>query len=136
MGLVVLILVFLTLGIVEFGRMLMLLNIITNATRDGARAAATIGKTGRAASNSQLCPAAQTSIKNIVVGQLNGYVTISTSDVGISYPVPGAGQPQTVRITTTVGVKWIALPPWVGKTLTITRTVSFRDEVRSGGTGC
>jgi Flp pilus assembly protein TadG len=42
MGLVVLLFVLLTCGIVEFGRMLMILNVITHAARDGARVASTI----------------------------------------------------------------------------------------------
>jgi Flp pilus assembly protein TadG len=39
MGLVVLLFTILTLGIVDFGRMLMILNVVTHAARDGARAA-------------------------------------------------------------------------------------------------
>lgn len=39
MGLVVLLFTVLTLGIVDFGRMLMILNVVTHAARDGARAA-------------------------------------------------------------------------------------------------
>jgi Flp pilus assembly protein TadG len=40
MGIVVLLFVVLTLGIIDFGRMLMVLNVITHAARDGARLAA------------------------------------------------------------------------------------------------
>lgn len=40
MGFVVLLFVVLTLGIIDFGRMLMILNVITHAARDGARLAA------------------------------------------------------------------------------------------------
>ena len=37
MGFVILLFVVLTLGIIDFGRMFMVLNVITHAARDGAR---------------------------------------------------------------------------------------------------
>ena len=40
MGIVTLLFVLLTLGIVDFGRMLMVMNVVTHAARDGARTAA------------------------------------------------------------------------------------------------
>lgn len=40
MGLVVLLFTVLTLGIIDFGRMLMVMNVVTHAARDGARDAA------------------------------------------------------------------------------------------------
>lgn len=47
MGIIVVLFVILSMGIVEFGRAFMLANMVMHAARDGARAAAVIGGSGR-----------------------------------------------------------------------------------------
>ena len=83
MGIVVLLMVTLAMGIVEFGRMLLVLNMITNATRDAARAASAVGVNDRCASNAHLTANATTAIQSMVVNQLNGYMTITSGNVTI-----------------------------------------------------
>jgi Flp pilus assembly protein TadG len=136
MGIVVLLMVTLAMGIVEFGRILMILNMITNATRDAARAAAAMSRSDRAASNAHLCTNPMNNIKDMVVNQMNGYITITRSNVTVEYPTPAAGAPQTVLVRTNVDVPYIALFNLVGTSLPVNRTVTFRDEVVAGGNGC
>jgi len=136
MGIVVLLMVTLAMGIVEFGRILMILNMITNATRDAARAAAAMSRSDRSSTNAHLCSTQSDAIKDMVVGQLNGYITIARANVTIEYPAPAAGAPRTVLVRTQVDVPYVALFNLVGTTLPVNRTVTFRDEVTAGGNGC
>ena len=136
MALVTLLLVTLTMGVVEFGRMLMILNIITNATRDAARAASAMGKTDRSATTSHICSTREDAVKDMVVNQVNNYVTITRSNVTVEYPAPASGAPQTVRVRTSVPVPYIALFNLVGSNLNVDKTVSFRDEFTAPGSGC
>ncbi len=69
-GLVIGLLVLMTLGIIEFGYVFFALNMVTNAARDGARAAAALqnrGTSGQIANTSSIPP--------LVRAQLNGIVT-------------------------------------------------------------
>ncbi len=136
MGIVVLLMVTLAMGIVEFGRILMILNMITNATRDAARAAAAMTRADRSAANAHLCSTQMDAIKDMVVNQMNGYITIARSNVSITYPAPAAGAPRTVQVATVVDVPYVALFNLVGTSLPVNRTVTFRDEVIAGGNGC
>ena len=136
MGIVVLLMVTLAMGIVEFGRILMILNMITNATRDAARAAAAMSRGDRSAANAQLCTSQMNAIKDMVVNEMNGYITITRNDVHVEYPIPAAGAPRTVLVRTQVNVPYVALFNLVGHSLPVNRTVTFRDEVVAGGNGC
>jgi len=136
MGIVVLLMVTLAMGIVEFGRILMILNMITNATRDAARAAAAMSRSDRSSTNAHLCSTQADAIRDMVVNQMNGYITIARSNVSINYPTPAAGAPRTVQVQTQVDVPYVALFNLVGTSLPVNRTVTFRDEVIAGGNGC
>jgi Flp pilus assembly protein TadG len=136
MGIVVLLMVTLAMGIVEFGRILLILNMVTNATRDAARAAAAMGRFDRSSANAHLCTNPMNAIKDMVVNQMNGYITITRSNVTVEYPTPAAGAVQTVLVRTNVNVPYIALFNLVGHSLPVNRTVTFRDEVVAGGNGC
>jgi Flp pilus assembly protein TadG len=130
-GIVLLLLVTLGMAIVDFGRMLMLVNMVTSATRDAARVASAVPRVDRAA-NGDLCDKAK--IQDIVVNQLKDVgLTITTSDVAVDRS-PGSNPP-TIKVTTTVDIPWIALFNFVGSSLSVNRGVTFRDE-HTTGSGC
>ena len=131
-GIVLLLLVSLGMAIVDFGRMLMLVNMVTSATRDAARVASAVPRVDRAA-NGNLCdPAA---IQDIVVNQLKDVgLVVKPADVQINRNP--AGNPPTIKVTTTVNIPWIALFNFVGKSLSVNREVTFRDEHTTGSGAC
>jgi Flp pilus assembly protein TadG len=135
-GIVLLLLVVLTMGIIDFGRMLMLANMITSATRDAARVASAVPRVDRAKDGT---PCNETSIKDIVINQLTDVgLTLTTGDVAIDR-APGA-VPPTITVTTTVSIPWIgifAFVPGMTPSLAVNRAVTFRDEHTAGdGTSC
>jgi Flp pilus assembly protein TadG len=96
----------LVFGMVEFGRMVMIQQVITNACREGARKAVLDGST---ASN----------IKSSVVTYMsNGGVTISTSNVTINPTDPASatgGTPVTVTVSVPFSqVSWLPSPMFLG----------------------
>lgn len=96
----------LVFGMVEFGRMVMIQQVITNASREGARAAVLDGSTA-------------TNVKNSVVTYMsNGGVTISTSNVTINPTDPSAasgGTPVTVTVSVPFSqVSWLPSPMFLG----------------------
>jgi Flp pilus assembly protein TadG len=130
-GIVLLLLVSLGMAIVDFGRMLMLVNMVTSATRDAARVASAVPRVDRAA-NGDLCN--QGPIQNIVINQLqNVGLTVTTGEVSIARSP--ASNPPTITVTTTVAIPWIALFNFVGSSLSVNREVTFRDE-HTTGSGC
>jgi len=133
-ALVILLLVVFTMGIIDFGRMLMLANMITSATRDAARSASAVPRVDRA-KNGNLCDEA--SIKDIVINQLTDVgLTVGTGDVSIVRDA--AAVPPTITVTTTLDVPWIgifAFVPGFTDTLAVNRSVTFRDE-HTTGQGC
>jgi Flp pilus assembly protein TadG len=130
-GIVLLLLVSLGMAIVDLGRMLMLVNMVTSATRDAARVASAVPRVERAA-NGDLCNKAP--IQDIVINQLKDVgLTITAGDVSVDRS-PGSNPP-TIKVTTTVGIPWIALFNFVGSSLAVNREVTFRDE-HTTGSGC
>ena len=133
-GLVLLLLVGMTMAIIDFGRMLMLANMITSATRDAARVASAVPRVDRAA-NGNLCDTQ--SIKDIVINQLGDVgLTLASGDIAIDR-APTA-TPPTITVTTTVNVPWIgifAFVPGMTDNLAVNRSVTFRDE-HTTGSGC
>src|SRR5215470_18399442 len=98
-------LVWLSLGMIEFGRMLMITNMVTHATRDGARAAAVVPRTKRCASNGHLTAAAQTDIVNKVTAKLSPF-GITGLAVAVTNATAADGTP-IVTVGVTGGVPWI-----------------------------
>jgi Flp pilus assembly protein TadG len=130
-GIVLLLLVSLGMAIVDFGRMLMLVNMVTSATRDAARVASAVPRVDRSA-NGDLCD--QGPIQDIVINQLKDVgLTITAGDVQIDRSP--ASNPPTIKVTTTVNIPWIALFNLVGSSLSVDREVTFRDE-HTTGSGC
>lgn len=83
MALVLPLFIMLVLGIVEFGRAMMIANLVTNAAREGARMAVLDGST-----NVEVTNTIQTFLKSSISNSL------STSDMPVTITVtPAAGNP-------------------------------------------
>src|SRR2546430_2941860 len=141
MGLVVALCVLLTLGIVEFGYVFMALNLITQATSAGARAASVHQMGSRGLCGAITNDSAITSQTGIVQSQIGSVAYVSLVTVNQN-PRPNAAPPcQTfggtdipLVIVTTTGTIPDVLGLF-GSTISFTRTATFRDEARGlGGT--
>ena len=128
LAMAVLLLITLGMGIVEFGRILMIANLVTHAARDGARAAAATPSSGRNASGFITSTAAiETRVRDHIANVADpGPFTIT-----VTQPAPGGtGGIPMVTVQVTGDVPFVALPNLVGTNLSISRSVSFRDEGR------
>jgi Flp pilus assembly protein TadG len=129
MGLVVLLFVTITLAIIDFGRMLMILNVITHAARDGARTAAVIPATQfpvGALGGSNLSTI-QTRVRNQIA------TVMSTTDANAfsvsGTRVAGGGAGDTVRITVAGNVPYLFnFPGLWGGNVAVNRVATFRFE--------
>jgi len=127
LGIVIVLFVFLGLGIIEFGRAWMIINMVTHAARDGARAAAALPPASRASSGHITAwGPIETSVENYIqdnTGQTMTATGISTADVG--------GVPM-VAVQVEGQVDWLFFhtPLGFGPTFEVNRIVSFRDEGR------
>ncbi len=159
-ALVVVPLVLLGIGIVQFGYSFMQLNMIANAARDGARQAAAFpqrdgcgclrttdktliqdSSTGTVHNQlSQVIDAATLSSFNVVVDQLTGGVVTSLCTGGCPCTsaacTPFTGVP-TVRVTVTGTVNYLFnFSLWfAGSSWQVNRRVAFRDELRAQPSG-
>jgi len=134
-GIVLLIVVALSMAIVDFGRMLMLLNMVTSATRDAARVASAVAYVDRTTTG---VPCNVNSIKQIVIDQLADVgLTVTTGNVAIAQTAGNVGTntPATITVTTSVSIPWIALFDLVGSNLNVSKSVTFKDESPTGD-GC
>ena len=123
LGIVIVMLVFIMMGILEFGRMLMLLNMVTSATHDGARFAATAQ---RAAGGCNFASVAN--IKSVVTTQLQNVGL--TSGVNVNVSRGAAGGFNTVSVATQVPISFMFAPPFLaGPAMNVNRQVTFRDEI-------
>jgi len=109
----------LTFGIIEFGRMVMVQQIITNASREGARVAVLDGTTA-----------------SEVVGKVTDYLSgssISGAGVTVTPTNPndaGYGEPVTVSVSVPFSqVSWLPTPMFLSGNLTAT-TVMRRETVQ------
>jgi len=120
MGFVLVLLITLIMGLMEFGRAWMVANMITHAARDGARAAATF------ANRNADCSITNTSgISDRVMDQIATVMDTATiSEVNVTQTV-SAGIP-------IVEVQVVGSVPYmfnlVGSSFEVSRTVTFRDE--------
>ena len=110
----------LVFGMIEFGRMAMVQQVITNASREGARRAVLDGAT-------------TTTIENIVNDYLGGgSITGAEIDV-IPNPPSDAGHGEPVTVTVTIGfdeVSWLASPMFLRETNLSATTVMRRESVQ------
>jgi Flp pilus assembly protein TadG len=127
LGIVIVLFVFLGLGIIEFGRAWMIINMVTHAARDGARAAAALPPASRDSSGKITAwGPIETAVENYIqdnTGQTMTATGISTADVG--------GVPM-VAVEVDGQVDWLFFhtPLGFGPTFEVKRIVSFRDEGR------
>jgi len=127
LGIVIVLFVFLGLGIIEFGRAWMIINMVTHAARDGARAAAALPPASRDSSGKITAwGPIETAVENYIqdnTGQTMTATGISTADVG--------GVPM-VAVQVEGQVDWLFFhtPLGFGPTFEVNRIVSFRDEGR------
>ena len=131
MALVVTLLVTLSIGILEVGRAFMILNMITNATRDGARLAAGAGPNSRDASGNLSDPT-KTAIHDQVVAQINtvdAQTTVSTAATAMFNQTTIGTAPNTVPVVQiTVSGTVPLMFNLLGGPISFTRVASFRDE--------
>jgi Flp pilus assembly protein TadG len=117
MGIVIILLAFLTMGIIEFGRIFMLGNMITSATRDAARVAATT-------SNRAGCIPNAGPLQALVAGQL--------ANVGITSGISVTPSRTTISGINVITVQTAVTVPYlfniVGTSLLVNRQATFRDE--------
>jgi Flp pilus assembly protein TadG len=111
----------LVFGMIEFGRMVMIQQVITNASREGARKAVLDG-------------ASSSNVKSSVVTYMaNGGVTIATSNVTINPTDPttaAAGSPVTVTVSVPFSqVSWLPSPMFLGGRQMTASTVMRREAV-------
>jgi Flp pilus assembly protein TadG len=127
MGIVVVLFVFLGLGIIEFGRAWMIINMVTHAARDGARAAAALPPSARDTSGLvNSWGTIESSVESYIqdnTGQTMTATGISNADVG--------GVPM-VALQVEGEVDWLffSVPLGFGPTFEVNRIVTFRDEGR------
>ena len=103
---------------IEFGRMVMVQQLITNASREGARQAVLNGSTiGE--------------IRTTVVDYLaNASITVDPNDVDVTPDpvVANNGDPITVTLTVPYSdVSWLPTPHWLGSTDMTASTVMRRE---------
>jgi Flp pilus assembly protein TadG len=128
MGIVVVLFVFLVMGIIEFGRAWMIANMITHATRDGARAASVVPPENR--TGGLINASAKTAIGDLVKSQIGNVMSSSGFAVDVTQNAIGSTIP-TVTVTVTGNVNWLyRLVPGMGANFAVARTVTFRDEGR------
>jgi len=126
LAIIIVLLVFLVMGIIEFGRAWMIGNMITQAARHGARAAAVLPLSKRNATthvitdSSAIVTQVKSQIQNVYAG---------TVDVAVN-PQADAGGIPLVSVTVTGTVPFLFSLPGVGTSFAVNRSVIFRDEGR------
>ena len=118
------ILVMLMLATIEFGRAWMISNMITHATRDGARIAATWPtRTAGAISSSDM-----TTIQNQVLNEMKNVMPTTGFTATVTQPTTSGIPMVQVEVKGTVSYLFRLLPSMTS--FTVDRTVTFRDELR------
>ncbi len=127
-GIVIVLLLLLVMGVIEFGRAFMVSNMIVHAARDGARTAAVVSSSDRDSDG-----IINTSKKNSIIGTVRDSIAaaVGTSTAaGLIIAVnQTTGPPATVQLEVNGDIPFIL--HWAGFTnYTINRAVTFRDEGR------
>ena len=127
LGIVIVLFVFLGLGIIEFGRAWMIVNIATHAARDGARAAAAQPTGSRDASGfvTNWGPI-ETAVENQILDNTGQTMTATGDSNADSGGVPMI----SLRVQGEVDWLFFHTPLGFGPTFQVDRTVTFRDEGR------
>jgi hypothetical protein len=137
MGIVVTVLVFLALGIIEFGRAWMIANVVITAARDGARAASTLPLADRFQSGGlagQIDPSTQDWLD--IRQQVQAVIASVYSDgtppqVTLDPDVDPTSAIKMISVTVVEDVSWLFLGSMLGQSrFHIARSITFRDEGR------
>ena len=127
MAFVIVLLVTLTIGVMELGRAWMILNMITQAARDGARAGAVTPLSNRDPSTGLIVDS--TGIKSLVMGQLGAVLAPATvADFTVSVTQPTVSSINVVTVTVNGTVPYIF--NLIGDEFIVGRSMTFRDEGR------
>jgi Flp pilus assembly protein TadG len=121
-AIVIVLLVTMAMGIIEFGRAWLIANMITHAARDGARMAA-VPASNRDGSGMITDTSA---IVNQVLSDIG--TVVPTSGFTVSVGQTAIGGIPMVQVTVTGAVNYVF--NLVGTSFTVNRTVTFRDEGR------
>ena len=124
MAMVVTLLVTLSIGIIEGGRAFMILNMITNITRDGARLGAGAPSTNRDA-NGNLTNATIATIRTQITSQIAAVDPNATINQPAVEQITIGGL-NVVRVTVTGTVNLMV--NLIGGPITVNRVAAFRDE--------
>ena len=127
LGIVIVLFVFLGLGIIEFGRAWMIVNIATHSARDGARAAAALPTGSRDASGfiTNWGPI-ETAVENQILDNTGQTMTATGDSNADSGGVPMI----SLRVQGNVDWLFFHTPLGFGPTFQVDRIVTFRDEGR------
>ena len=127
LGIVIVLFVFLGLGIIEFGRAWMIINMVTHAARDGARAAAALPPSSRdATGHVSDWSAIETAIEDYIADNTGQTMTAT----GISDADTGGIPMLSLRVEGEVDWLFFHTPLGFGPTFEVNRIVTFRDEGR------
>jgi Flp pilus assembly protein TadG len=127
LGIVIVLFVFIGLGIIEFGRAWMIINIATHAARDGARAAAALPSSARDTSGFVTNWAG---IETAVETQIQDNTGQTMTATGDSNADTGGVPMIALRVQGEVDWLFFHTPLGFGPTFQVDRTVTFRDEGR------
>ena len=109
-------------GMIEFGRMIMVQQVITNATREGARMAVLDGST---------TTAVRTTVKNYLQGAT---IPVQDDQITVSPDPPtsaGYGEPVTVAVSISFDqVSWLPSPMFLGGRAMTATSVMRRETVQ------
>ena len=132
MAFVTVLLVILTLGIIDFGRMLMVQNVITHAVRDGARMAALTKDTSWGGFTMTGTPL--TNVQTRIRDQLSTVMSVSEASAIANTAVvtrtnsgAAVGEAASVRVTGTVPFIFSFPGVW-GGSVSVDRTATYRFE--------
>jgi Flp pilus assembly protein TadG len=138
LGIVIVLIVTLAMGIIEFGRAFMIINMVTNAAREGARTASVMqDNNGRDATTKCITAGGQATITSMVQSQVNNVsntsVTVTTSQCcaisgGVSIPA--------VKVQVAGHLSYIFNLPLVGTGFDFSRSITFGDEGRAACAPC
>jgi Flp pilus assembly protein TadG len=110
----------LVFGMIEYGRMVMVQQILTNASREGARYAVILEADDT------------TAVQNKVTDYLQAASIGGTPTVNVDWPASGgsgSNQPVTVSVSIPFGqVSWLPSPMFVSSTMPLTATSVMRRE--------
>ena len=127
LGIVIVLFVFLGLGIIEFGRAWMIINMVTHAARDGARAAAALPPSSRDASGHV---SSWSTIESAVEGYIQDNTGQTMTATGISNADVGGVPMIALQVEGQVDWLFFHTPLGFGPTFEVNRIVTFRDEGR------